>query len=276
MYLFALAACLGVILAIPLLHADVFINGLVLLISTVVALITLVAAGFFKLQQTAFKIILLILISLAAIHYTQSALQQRLAERLLTVQTVDVAVRVVGLSDAVDSTWRQVVRPVVPQADLPEQWLLGLPHSASPDTAAAPPNMRAGEIWQIKAKLTPVRGRASRGAFDLERWLILERGIGAQAELLGAQKIHTKSALSIVERVDRLRLQLREYFQSFTPDSRGVLLGLLTGDRALIPDQHRQLYQDAGIAHLLAISGPHVLLAAAVLTWVVGLLLNRL
>lgn len=276
MYLFALAACLGVILAIPLLHAGVLISGLFGLIGIGVALLVMLFARFLNIQQIAFKTILLTLVSVAAIHYTQMTLQQRLAERLLTEQRVDVAVQVVGLSDAADQAWRQVVRPIVPQAGLPEQWLLGLPYSASPDTSAAPPNMRAGEIWQIQAKLKPIRGRASRGAFDLERWLILERGIGAQAELLDAQKIDTKSALSIIERVDRLRLQLREHFQTFTPDSRGVLLGLLTGDRVLIPDQHRQLYQDAGIAHLLAISGPHVLLAAAVLTWAVGLLLNRL
>ena len=275
MYLSALAWCFGVILAIPLLHGGGMLGSVGQMIALLLALLLSVLLWMLNKQLMIFRLILPVLISATAIHYTQSALQQRLAERLLTEQTVDVAVRVVGLSDAVDQAWRQVVRPVVPQANLPEQWLLGLPYAMDSSATASPPNMRAGEIWQIQAKLKPIRGRASRGAFDLERWLVLERGIGAQAELLDAQKIDTKSALSIIERVDQMRLQLREHFQTFTPDSRGVLLGLLTGDRALIPDQHRQLYQDAGIAHLLAISGPHVLLAAAVLTWVVGLLLNR-
>lgn len=275
MYLSALAWCFGVILAIPLLHGGVLIDWTLLFIGCLLSVLLAATCWLTQKNMGILRVIWPVLIGLAAISYTQSTLQQRLAERLLTEQTVDVVVRVVGLSDAVDQAWRQVVRPVVPQANLPEQWLLGLPYVMDSSSTATPPNMRAGEIWQIKAKLTPVRGRASLGAFDLERWLVLERGIGAQAELLHAEQIHSKPSLSIIERVDQLRLQLREHFQTFTPDSHGVLLGLLTGDRALISDQHRQLYQDAGIAHLLAISGPHVLLAAAVLTWAVGLLLNR-
>ena len=274
MYLSALALCFGIIVAIPLLHLGVLISLPLWLAGVLWVIVCGVNAILKNKYPIVYKVFSAIVISLAAISYGQSTLQQRLAERLLQPQRITVVVRVVGLSDSVESTWRQVVKPVEPITGLPSRWLLGLPYTADPQAAAAPPSMRAGELWQVEVKLTPVRGRASRGAFDLERWLILERGVGAQAELLSAKRLNLPATLSLIEQVDQLRLRLREHFQTFSSDSRGVLLGLLTGDRALISNQDQQLYQQAGIAHLLAISGPHVLLAAAVLTWAFGLILN--
>lgn len=274
MYLSALAGCFGIIVAIPLLHLGVSISVPLWMSGVLLCLLLLLGAAIKNHQVIIYSVLLPLAMTLAAISYGQASLQQRLAERLLQTQTLSVAVRVIGLSDSVDSTWRQVVQPVEPRVNLPSRWLLGLPYAPDPQAASIAPSMRAGEIWQVTVTLSPVRGRASRGVFDLERWLILERGIGAQAELVTAQRLNRPVKLSLIERVDRLRLQLREHFQTFTPDSRGVLLGLLTGDRALISDQDQQLYQQAGIAHLLAISGPHVLLAAAALTWAFGLILN--
>lgn len=275
MYLLALAWCLGAIVAIPLLHLGLSISVPLWINGILLCLLLSFYVFWKKYQVIIFSILLPMIVAIIAMSYSQASLQQKLAERLLHTQTLNVAVRVVGLSDSVGSTWRQVVRPVEPNADLPSRWLLNLPYTSDPQMAPAAPQMQAGEVWQVELKLMPVYGRASRGAFDLERWLVLARGIGAQAELLNATRLNLPVKLSLIERVDRLRLQLREHFQKFTPDSRGVLLGLLTGDLALTATEDQQLYQQAGIAHLLAISGPHVLLAAAVLTWSVGLVLNR-
>ena len=57
--------------------------------------------------------------------------------------------------------------------------------------------------------------------------------------------------------------------------AKAVTLSLLTGDRSLINRDTKDLYQLAGISHLLAISGTHVLFLAIVLAGLGVLLLNR-
>ena len=84
-------------------------------------------------------------------------------------------------------------------------------------------------------------------------------------------------------RIDQGRWQLRQYFyqdwatQTTTAQqAKAVTLSLLTGDRSLINRDTKDLYQLAGISHLLAISGTHVLFLAIVLAGTAGLLFDRL
>ncbi len=83
--------------------------------------------------------------------------------------------------------------------------------------------------------------------------------------------------------IDQGRWQLRQHFyqgwSANTPEeqqAKAVTLSLLTGDRSLISRDTKDLYQLAGISHLLAISGTHVLFLAIMLAGAVVLLLNRL
>ncbi|HMU88851.1 MAG TPA: DNA internalization-related competence protein ComEC/Rec2, partial [Agitococcus sp.] len=73
------------------------------------------------------------------------------------------------------------------------------------------------------------------------------------------------------------RWQIRQQFQQLFAEqaNAGVVLALLTGDRALVADQAWDLYATTGISHLMAISGPHVLLAASAVTWLIMQLLMR-
>lgn len=48
--------------------------------------------------------------------------------------------------------------------------------------------------------------------------------------------------------------------------SHAILLGLLTGDKSLMDSDLKNRYQITGISHLLAISGPHVLMLAAIVS----------
>jgi competence protein ComEC len=84
-------------------------------------------------------------------------------------------------------------------------------------------------------------------------------------------------------RIDQGRWQLRQHFYqkwagqtTATQQAKAVTLSLLTGDRSLINRDTKDLYQLAGISHLLAISGTHVLFLAIMLAGAVVLLLNRL
>ncbi|BFL70355.1 hypothetical protein SKB0120_14170 [Moraxella osloensis] len=62
--------------------------------------------------------------------------------------------------------------------------------------------------------------------------------------------------------------------------SHAILLGLLTGDKSLMDSDLKNRYQVTGISHLLAISGPHVLMLASIvsvfLLWLVKWLAPQL
>ncbi len=83
-------------------------------------------------------------------------------------------------------------------------------------------------------------------------------------------------------RIDQGRWQLRQSFYQHWPlltpaqqQARAVTLSLLTGDRSLINRETKDLYQLAGISHLLAISGTHVLFLAIMLAGLAVLIFNR-
>lgn len=88
--------------------------------------------------------------------------------------------------------------------------------------------------------------------------------------------------LAVSNALQRLRWDLRQHFmrgwkQQTKPQqqARAVTLSLLTGDRALIDRDTKNTYQLAGISHLLAISGSHVLFLAIILAGLVVALVNQ-
>lgn len=203
---------------------------------------------------------------------TKTAMKDALADRLQTPQTITTVVRVIGMSDAVDENWRQVVERVDDIEGLPKRWLLYPKFAVNAEQKRPMANLRAGELWQVTVKLSPPHGIASPAAFDQEQWLLTEH-IGATGSLESAVLVNGDAG-SFWDTVDRFRNDLRDHIAMLDSPARAVLLGLLTGDRALIDPDVRQLYQQAGISHLMAISGPHVVLAALMVAWVVQRFLN--
>lgn len=83
--------------------------------------------------------------------------------------------------------------------------------------------------------------------------------------------------------IDQGRWQLRQHFHkgweektTAQQQAKAVTLSLLTGDRSLINRDTKDLYQLAGISHLLAISGTHVLFLAIMLSGTVVSFFDRL
>lgn len=93
---------------------------------------------------------------------------------------------------------------------------------------------------------------------------------------MAAQNIHARAKILAIDDItpihdsviDDWRARYRKHIQSISGNTRAsqqayaVVLSLLTGDRALIDSATRENYQAAGISHLLAISGAHVLFLA--------------
>ncbi len=124
------------------------------------------------------------------------------------------------------------------------------------------PDIRPGEVWQLRLRLKRPRSFASPGAFDYAGWLF-RQGIGASGYVRKSadnQKLHD-AAWSI----DLWRLQLSQRIDEMSGvlQEAGLIKALALGIRHDIPQQHWDALIRTGTNHLLAISGLHIGLVAA-------------
>lgn len=139
--------------------------------------------------------------------------------------------------------------------DLPERLLL----SWYGRTEAAAPPWRAGDRWQLRARLRQPSGLANGQGFDPELSLF-EQGLRATGLVREARWLADGSAW----RLDRWRQHLREAIQARVADrsSAGLIAGLSLGDQAAILPADWALFRATGVAHLMAISGLHITMFA--------------
>lgn len=222
---------------------------------------------------------------LISVVYSQHFLRQAIAQRPLQTQQLKTIVYVPQISDGVGDDWQQTVQVASPGPLLGQRLVLYTAYQSwLTGTKQPAPLMLPGQYWQVQLKIKPAHSKASFYAFDVEKWLLSER-ITATATLVDAKvldatalkqlQLHQSIFMLLQAAVQRERLAVRMHISQLNMPGKGVLLGLLTGDRSLIDQQTTDLYRQMGIRHLLAISGPHVVLAALMLVWLCSMLLNR-
>ncbi|EKN3965849.1 TPA: ComEC family protein [Yersinia enterocolitica] len=115
-------------------------------------------------------------------------------------------------------------------------------------------NYCAGQQWKLWLRMRGVHSLLNEGGFDSQRWAITNRrplqGRIIRAELLDASCNARQQTIRIVEQ------QLEPYRQ------RQILLALAFGERSQLDPQYWTLLRDTGTAHLMAISGLHIAMAA--------------
>lgn len=159
---------------------------------------------------------------------------------------------------------------------LPQTMTVLLSAKANPKSTKLAPlqHLTIGDSTTMTLKLSPITPDQAVG-FDSYRWL-LTRHIHAQAQVLSVDGDITHQRLTLKQNIERLRWRYRQAFMADADNqAAAVALSLLTGDRVFITPETKQLYQYAGISHLLAISGAHVLFLAIILANMVTWLINR-
>ncbi|KFA59291.1 putative hydrolase of the metallo-beta-lactamase superfamily [Gilliamella apicola] len=111
---------------------------------------------------------------------------------------------------------------------------------------------KSGQIWQLKLKTKVVHSYLNEGSFDSQRFAIVNRNL-LTAKIIQANLLDGKIDIrqSIVDNV-------LPYINLFT--YRGILIALAFGDRSQLNDDHRNIMMKTGVAHLMAISGMHILI----------------
>jgi competence protein ComEC len=131
-----------------------------------------------------------------------------------------------------------------------------------------------GDLVRGKAFLNPPMRPVLPGGYDFRRKAYFE-GIGAVGygikALTALAPLQDKGFFrTLSETVAALRTRLTAYMRAQIPGESGAIVAaLVTGDRAGITDTTRQAYADAGIAHILAISGLHLSIVAGLIFFVI-------
>lgn len=137
------------------------------------------------------------------------------------------------------------------------------------------PSLHMGDRLRFRCKLHHPRGFHNPGGFSYERHLSFERihTIGFLNEKTAWVKIGEGSKYSLLHMIETLRNHIRNFLTNEAqPLSSGIFKALVLGERGEIPEEIKEQFTVAGIAHLLAISGDHLgivaLLSFSLFLWI--------
>lgn len=156
-----------------------------------------------------------------------------------------------------------------PQQGIPKSIVVNWSDGMEPDVYKKPapkpvPHIMPGQIWQMYAKLRRPFGLVNPHLSTKEAYYMAS-DIRATATVKGQPKLlNAESSFSLGLRIERIRDRLRESLYRFVDGRRwgGVILALVIGDQQSIEQDDWQLFNQAGITHLMSISGSHITLFA--------------
>lgn len=214
---------------------------------------------------------------LLAYLHAQHSLTEQLKYRVLEPKEVRALVYVNQLDQTQTETIQQ--RLTVFNSDTPQSvyWQLAL----SKKKFATNP-LVLGKYYWVSGKVTPIHGYAVPNAFDQEQWALQQSVVG-RLQLTSFEEV---DALQLKQhvlyqnfvqknqsyfqqlqlRITQKRLEYRNFIAKQHWAQQGLMLALLSGDESLISPIVEQQFQALGIQHLLAISGPHILVFAVLLS----------
>lgn len=134
----------------------------------------------------------------------------------------------------------------------------------------ARPRLVAGARWRLPVRLKAAHGYANPGGFDYERWLF-ERGILATGNVRSGDEARLLDPGPGSYPLTRIRQRIAEDLTETLAGSRvlGLVLALTIGDRSALERADWDLLTRTGTNHLVAISGLHVGMVAALVFFIV-------
>lgn len=125
-----------------------------------------------------------------------------------------------------------------------------------------------GSVWRLTVRLRRPRGWRNPGGSDYEGWLFANR-IVATGYVKTGEDIGSAPVFSLA-RVDAARADLARWIRSALDGygSEGLVRALAIGDRSGVSQRQWRELRVTGIAHLMAISGLHIGMAAGAAYWV--------
>lgn len=248
--------------------------------------------SFYRIQNnsifTTLTCVLVVLSAFSFGHYhAQQALLERLSKRTNKIELVDLVVYVSQMNQGVPLDPQQSVkqRLTVIHSD-PRQNYDVLAYVKNRDDAD---HLKLGHYYRVKGKAKPAHSYAVEGVFDQEKWLLQQNIMGTirvrEIHLIDPTMLTAQGYLPTLQSNDRMfnqfklsieqfRLEFRRYISQQPLVNKGLLLALVTGDESLLSPEIQMQFKAWGISHLLAISGPHVLIFAVIFCFILNRLIN--
>lgn len=135
-----------------------------------------------------------------------------------------------------------------------------------------------GQFIEAKALIFPPPEPTHPGGFDFARKSWFE-GVGGSGFFIGTPKVVNVSSeaslyLRAAASLARFRIEISNRLKSqMGAETGGIAAALIVGDRAAISKDRLETLRDAGLAHLLAISGLHMVLFTGTIFWLLRALL---
>ena len=132
-----------------------------------------------------------------------------------------------------------------------------------------------GDVLKIKGKLDKPVGQKNFGEFNYELYLAREKiftylNIWQEKDI---QKIGEDDSNFLVSFSLSARDKIKEITkQTLPPPYNYLLIGMLLGEKSFIPTDLKEVFAEAGIMHILAVSGLHVGIIAMALIAFLGIL----
>lgn len=143
-----------------------------------------------------------------------------------------------------------------------------LPASATPErirvnVRSGTIELRPGDRVRLRARLMPPGGPALPGGFDYARQAYFER-LGAVGFVMGkVERVQRAEAGGLDTVVADVRGAIARRMTEVVPGASGAMgAALIAGARAGIDDETWQIMQISGLAHLISISGLHMVMVA--------------
>lgn len=152
------------------------------------------------------------------------------------------------------------------------------------------PSLVLGQYYRVTGKIKPAHSYAVPHVFDQEKWFIQQGIMGAlqvnSIQLITEQEVpqlgytdftseHQGLLSNLKIKAESTRLYFREFIQKHALDHKGLLLALLTADESFLNESTKNQFKKLGISHLLAISGPHVLILAFMVSFCVNFIVSH-
>jgi competence protein ComEC len=126
------------------------------------------------------------------------------------------------------------------------------------------PAIGIGDRLLVLANLSPPAGPAAPGAFDFQRVAWYQEIGGVGYALAPARVVEHGTPSGIVRTIDGLRAEITaRILKSLPGPEGGVAAAMLTGEQQAVTREVNQSMRDSGLAHILSISGLHIVFVIA-------------
>jgi competence protein ComEC len=222
-------------------------NGFILLLAVLLS----VFCWYFSYRRLSYFIIGFLWASLIAINYSNQILLPELQGKELLVQG-----EVIGLTNTNKRRVRFDFKVTESDVSLPSKLRLSWYYPKQ--------NIKPGQQWQFWLKLKRPHGTLNPAAFDYERWLYAKQ-IGATGYIRRPETAKLLSKKTHYQSISVLRYELLKLLDTvaISKESMALIKALTIGDKSHISATQWQVMAKSGTNHLMAISGLHIGLIAA-------------